>query len=273
MQASLERLLQSAVDYEGLLIPSQAEVARALQEWLHLARSPQGWALGGLVCPVDGLAGLAAVLARQPEATSVRVVVAMEPTRDRGEWEDALERAASEMNAFVGHADGRAEIEAFNARPPDHPGLESALRDLRGFSETEVYVELPWGEGMEDSLALLAESEWAFAAARDEEGAPLLGFLHSCVSLDLPFRLSVGARDPLPLLTATALAVSADLSRREIEALPAEDEPPVLFDREGLVWRGHRASMEAIEAARELLLAVGSQAPQRALDALVRKVR
>ncbi len=264
MQESLTRLLRAGVDHEA----AQLSVQEALEEILSLTQGLRVEALGRLVCPVEALPELSQALADRPEA-KVRLAVSAGSRGDRGSWEDSLERAADAMNAFVEASGEQAGIEAFLARAPGNAGLEATLRDLRGFDEAEVYVQLPPDEAVEDSLELLAESEWARAAIADAPPEAVASFMHTCVSLDLPFRLSLDAPLVLPALGAAALAVGIDLSRREILACLLDEDPSSWsYEGSGLAWRGRRASLQDIEAARDLLATVGTARPSAVLDAL-----
>jgi hypothetical protein len=146
---------------------------------------------------------------------------------------------------------------------------------------------------MADSVAMLTEAEWPGAKARtggtDATAFPssdqLAGFLHACVSLDQPFKLTAGLHHPLPrkdkatgaqlhgflnVLGATALAISEDLSRRQIvEVLDDDRRESWAFDRNGLKWRDHQVSNDAIDEARGLLVCFGSCSVTEPLQGLV----
>ncbi|GEM_PF-6158402 len=141
----------------------------------------------------------------------------------REEWEAAREADVADLNR---HLAAGGEVDAYVAPLWSNGDIERCLRELRGFDEARVYVELPPDDGMEEALAAVAESEWAGAAFRGGDVPALAAFLHAAASLELPLYL-----EEAPEATrALALAIGEDLTPREIEAvLQGEDarEPDV----------------------------------------------
>lgn len=274
---SLSQLLEGIFDYAGTFPPASLDLSSALRLFLAARDDERSWIVSRLVVASRDLAELEKRLPGAIDGGAnlepVPIAVVGMGSQDRASWEDALEHDAEAMNAFQEAVGEIAEIEAYEIRVPDHAGLDGYLWDLQGFNAVEVFVELPWGSEMDDSLAALVEAEWPGAKARAggdriPSADDLAGFLHACVTLDQPFKLTAGLHHPfrrerehgfLNVAGATALAMADDLSRREIAEILADERPESWsFERNRLAWHGRTADMEAIEEARGLFVSIGS---------------
>jgi len=165
---------------------------------------------------------------------------------------------------------------------PSHTHIDSCLSDLKAFSEVEVFVELPWADEMDDSIAAIAITEWIFAkgragglnAAEFPDPDSLAGFIHAALALDVPIKLTAGLHHPLPsfdestggrmhgflnVLTAGILSRSHDFSRKElVEVLRDDDSRHWTFSDEGMAWKGHAITLAQIEDLRDLFLGIGT---------------
>ena len=273
MVASLQRLLEGVIDYAGLFPPAKLEMAPALENYLRYRSGPEARALNRFICP-------AARLSELPDQ-ALAVAVIGSPNQDRATWEAALEHDSTAMNAFLDRAPS-CEIQGYEVKAPSHQEIAQCIRDLKGFSEADVFVELPWGEELGDSLHALSESEWLAAKARTggltadafPSSDQLAEFLHTCYSLDLDFKLTAGLHHPfrsyreevkgemhgfLNVLVASALIFAEDLPRSVVKTILDEMDPKAFeFTNEGLRWRDLEAGLHDIEEARDRFVGFGS---------------
>ena len=291
MQASLERLMLGVIDYAGLFPPAKLSMHEAVESYCDYRSGPESWLISRFICPASRLMELEQELARV-ETECVPLSVVGTSGRDIGEFEAGLEKDVAEMNRFEDAAGPKCEIEAFEVRAPSTSDLEAVVRDLEGFGDIDVFVELPWDDGLHDGLVALAESEWLGAKARtggaDAAAFPsaeaLSRFIRDCLNLDLPFKLTAGLHHPLRhvnrqigveehgflnVLCATAMAESHELNSAEIEAILLETAPNAfVFGESGFGWNDFGASIEDIESIRSLFVSIGSCSVDEPLDGL-----
>lgn len=202
---------------------------------------PEAAGYARLAVPLGRLQELALVPPGEGEPIPVTVIAPH--TLIKEDWEDMLEDAAAQLNAFVKTAgDEGYEVEAFEARVPDLDNLADYVADLKGFDDAEIFVEMPSRDGVGEALAALAEeTEWAGAKFPGTDSR-LPEFLKGAFDLEIPFKLVGG--DAPKLLDAIAVAMADDLSTPEIEAI---------LDR-----GGRTPTDEEREDARALFLALGT---------------
>lgn len=280
MRSSLTRLLQEIIDYAGLYPPANLDMKPAVARYAAAIKGREKWLLSRFVCGTDRLNELAEVLGDFSDISFLPVSVVAMAGKNRGEWEDSLAASAQAMNAFEKRVGDRAAVEAFEIRIPDSEGIAGYIRDLNGFSDADVFVEVPWDKSQDDALAALAETEWLGAKARTggataadyPSALALAGFLRQCVDLELPFKLTAGLHHALPrpeqgttmhgflnVITAATLAFTEDLSPRELERLLKDTDPKGWkFTQVGFEWRGNEVGLEDIEEVRSLFLSIGS---------------
>lgn len=282
MNGALRAMLEGVIDYAGLFPPAKLPLTEAVEEYLGIIHGPDKWLVDRFACPVGKLRDLSIELTEHPEEPFVPVTVIAGAHPDHKHWKHGIEHDASEMAQFQRSVENHAEIQAYEVRLPDHQHLLEYATDLRAFTNVDVFAELPWEPAVTESLAMLAELDFACAKARtgglDPSAFPsssdLAGFIQQCVQLDLSFKLTAGLHHPLPtkdpqtgakmhgflnVLTATALALSEDLSLRELEDLLDEKDPKAFaFKRDTLAWHGNKATLEDIENARTIFVSFGS---------------
>lgn len=278
----MTRLLQGVVDYAGLFPPAQETMVAATTRYAAAVRGPEAFLVSRFVCPVERLSELGDILEKSENSPYFPVSAIGAASQNAEEWESALESAVSAMNSFDRRMGDRAAIEGFEIRIPDSEGITKYIRDLSGFSEADVFVEVPWDEEMPEALVMIAGTEWLCAKARTGGLTPkafptpyqLATFIRNCVDLELPFKLTAGLHHALPRwdeeigatmhgflnVTASVLfALTEDLSAREIEKLLTDTDPRAWsFQADGFEWRGRRAEPDEVEEARDLFIAFGS---------------
>ena len=281
MRPPLSGLLHHVIDYAGTFPPAQLELPIALANYRRFRLGPPSFLTGRLVWPASKLADLENLL-NDDSDERIDISVIGTASTDRSSWEDALTGDAAAMNAFSVDVGSRAEIVAYEVRVPDHENISTWLRDLRGFDLVDLFVELPWGEGIVESLAAISELDGIGAKARTGGTSPtafpvaqsVAQFIHESVSLEVPFKLTAGLHQPLwhrdealnvqmhgflNMLTATALAITYDASTAElVSVLQDGDIANWRFDHTGFDWRGHRLDLDDIEDTRALFVSFGS---------------
>jgi hypothetical protein len=278
----MERLLSGVVDFAGTFPPANLSVVASLDRYLRAHTGPESVLLGRYVCSTAQLGELASALVDRRLDSMVPVSAVGMPAHDRKTWEAGLARDAETMNEFHRRTDGRAEIQAYEVRVPESADVETYVQDLRGFGDAEVYVELPLNDRIDDAMARLADADDLGAKLRTgglevsaiPSSRALAQFLRSCVELEIPFKLTAGLHHPLPaydrtvggrthgflnVLTATALGLSEDISRREMEQVLEDADPDSWrFDDQGMRWREFGVDLADIAETRELFVAFGS---------------
>lgn len=292
MRRALQVLLSEVIDYAGLFPPAKLNMQDSVANYLRYKQGPEKWLVSRFACSAAKLPELARELIEHPEEPFVPVTVIGTASTDRRTWEHALTHDSETMNQFLEAVEDHADIEAFEIRVPDHAHLESWIADLHGFGEADVFVELPWDAAMDDSLSLLAETQWLRAKARTgglEAAAfpsceQVAGFIQQCANLDVPIKLTAGLHHPMPrldgatggrmhgflnILTAMAIHQSQELTRAEIVSILEEEDPSAFkFSDNGLTYKEMQASTDDAEAVREVFVSYGSCSVEEPLEDL-----
>jgi hypothetical protein len=282
MRKSTQKLLSGAIDYAGIFPPSQLGLTEAFARYEAGRRGPEQEFLGRFVCSSTRLVDLAELIVTGNSQAVIEVVVASAGGSNKSEWEDCLERDCKAMNDFQVAVGDKGEIAAYEVRAGRGLDLERSVRDLDGFREAEVFVEIPLDEGVVDAVGILGESDWLGAKARlggpTKESYPLADqvalFLRSCLDLEVGFKLTAGLHHPishldpasgaqmfgfLPVIGGACLALSEDLSVQETTKLISY---PNLdgwnFDDSGIRWGELRAGINDIDQFRSLFTGFGS---------------
>lgn len=287
MGSPLQGLLEGIIDYAGLFPPARLGMEEAVESYSRYKKGPESWIVDRFLCPASKLEELSRSLGRNIGPMPVGVIGTGGLDLER--FETALESDAKAMSAFEGNFGDSAPIEAYEVRLPDGVSLERAANDLDGFSQAEVYLELPWGDGQADHLAELASLTWLGAKARTGGLEPsafpssesLAAFLKGCQDLDVSFKLTAGLHEParhfdkdvgiqahgfLNILAALALNEAHDLSRAEMaQVLDSED---ALWSLYGFSWSDLELSFEEAMPIRALFVGFGSCSIDEPLEGL-----
>jgi hypothetical protein len=263
MATVLTTLMQGLIDYAGLFPPARLDLEDAFCRYQAYREGDESRILGRFVCPASKLGELAALVG--DKGTTVAVV------GSGGEWASALEGDARWMSEFEDRAP-QASIAAYETRLPPDGRIESVLRDLGAFCQVDAFLELPLDDDLPDRLSALAENGHVLAKARaGGDSVPskesLAGFLHGCVSLDLPFKLTAGLHhlfaSPerhglLNVLGAVALALAEDLSKRQLGEILASDRRLWKLGDGKIGFEDYEADVDDAAFARDLFRSVGS---------------
>jgi hypothetical protein len=250
MRPSLRRLLDHPIDYAGLFPPAQYDMKKAVGEYLTLLRGPDEWIVDRFVVNATRLEELTREL-KGKETDLFRVTVIGTQHKDgpgEGVKHDAVEIKKAQESGLL-------EIEAYEIKIPQGAGLPAAVAAVRklsshvGEDQLDNYLEVGWDDGfvdaMHDASNLMDDVGFkartggvtpdAFPSSPD-----LAAFISECAALECTFKFTAGLHSPvrhydedlgvyqhgfLNVLLAGALAVTQDLSRREIEAVLDLDDP------------------------------------------------
>ena len=257
-------LFARLVDDAGLFPPERLPMATAVARHRADARAGHRVLTHRFLCPASRLDELAGQLA-DDEIMRVGVVV-----------DTDLDRLLA--------ADRRLELETVEiALPRERPadGVEAlAAADIGG----RVFGEVPRVDGWRDALTALADHGLGakvrcggLQADLFPTSDELAGFVHSCATLDLPFKATAGLhhavrhRDPatgfdhhgfLNLLVAVGRAVAG--------AAPGEVARALTLDNAAALSEEARAmAPTTVERTRHLLVAYGSCSTSEPIDDLV----
>jgi len=206
MERALKTLLAGVIDYAGLFPPAKLLMEPAVEEYLGHRDGLDSWIVDRYACPALHLSELADELEKHELKESVSVAVIGTSGKDKHHWDTALKQDEAAMAAFRLRAVNRGIIEAYEVRLPDNHHTEDCLRRLEPVDVNELFVEAPWTEGMEESIACIAGAEFAYAKARTggatAESFPsvceLAAFIQQCAQLEVPMKLTAGLHHPLP---------------------------------------------------------------------------
>lgn len=279
----MKRLLGGSVDYSGLIGPVEMSVGEALERYLRYRDGAESWLLSRFVCPAQQLGALSHNLATHSPETAVPVSVIGGPTRSISEWEDELAKCASLMNDFECATPDLVEVAAFEIRPPEEVPPSDVLKDLRGFSEVDVFIEVPQIGHFDGLPTAVAESDWAYlkvnlAGHARPDSFSVAKLLHEAVAIELPLKVVQGKGCPITnareyglinLLGAIAIGLAEDLSSREMEAVLTDAEITHWdFTQTSIAFRGWEAGSDFIEQARDLFVEAQCHSVEYIMDEL-----
>lgn len=270
MTDSVRMLMDGAIDYAGTFWPTSLPLEDVTANFRRYQSGPERPFVGRLVISLRDLPKLPKLVG--PAAANWSVSVAAGQPASESAWQDTLELAAKEMTRVSEEAEfelGALEI----ALPPDGE-LSTLLRDLRGFQDAEVFVEVPPSRDLHETLAAITDSEWLAAKLRTGGPSPdhvptadhLSEFILGCFDLELDFKLSAGLHHMMPklrgdgsverfgfftTLAGAAIARVHDLSRKEFAALLSNPDPGAWnTDAKGISYLGAAVSLTEIDDTR-----------------------
>ncbi|MCW5937227.1 MAG: hypothetical protein KIT11_07975 [Fimbriimonadaceae bacterium] len=269
MNATLRGLLEGAIDYAGLFPPAKLDLPTAYREYRSLLSGPDGWIVNRFVCGVGSLPDLAGLVGEHEEVLAVDVI-----GTPLGADPGARVRADADL-VLAAAETGRLEVAGYEVRvdPTAAHAAGGALKKLEKLiGEVPIYAEVPFGEGQVDAMqeVISAWDEVGFKARTGGTSADqfptvadLAAFIAEVAALEAPFKFTAGLHEPLRYLDvelnvkrhgflnamgAGALAVTNDLSQREIEeVLGLEQAEAFAFFEEKATIGGHTLTLDGIE--------------------------
>jgi len=294
MTASLKRLLGRAIDYAGLFPPAGLGMPEAVQDYRRHLDSENAWIVDSFVCNASRLSELASELRHHPGAVLDVSVVGSPLEGDAAARvrHDVIEMQESSNRGQMNIVAYEAKLNAPESRSSGIAALKK-LPGLMGQPDLPIFAEVGWDEGLVDTMHEAASSieDVAFKARTGgvkAEAFPsaedLAGFISECAALEAPFKFTAGLHDPLRhhdeslgvarhgfanVVMASALAVTHDLSRREIQAVLETTEAGAFsFDETSASVSGHRLSDEDIEDFLGYFGGFGSCSVEEPIDGL-----
>jgi hypothetical protein len=290
---ALRALVAGLVDYAGLFPPAGLDMSRAAAAYAEYLASADAWMLGRFVVPVARLDELV------PAAGSV-AGAGPAPWRLSALAGEDAEADARSIHAFNTRHAGRFVVDVAEARATD-AGRIAALTRAFG-SRLALYVEVPADP---DPRELLEAVHRAGARAKIRTGgvtpdafpraAHVARFISRCAALRLPFKATAGLHHPLRgehrltyepnspsatmfgfvnVFVAGVLATQGASETELVAALEERNPLAFSFDDEGMSWRGHRASVGELAAARaSFAVAFGSCSFREPVDDLQQLAR
>lgn len=270
--------LENIIDYAGTFPPAALSAAESLSNYHAYRSSDKAWIVGSLAWSCAALADLTPLVGGNEE---VELALIGRPSTSWETWQEAREQDVNDFNAAIEAAPLLAAA-TYECRIADLAKIAETLVSLKGLSkETDVYLELPWDQPLEDALADIAEQDWARVKFRTggvaKEAYPsptqLAVAIKGCVDLEVEFKLTAGLHEPiahidstngafahgfLNVLMATAMAYSDDASVADMTKILESDDPSAWGVKGGLSFRGRVLSEDELNDARSFFGSFGS---------------
>lgn len=288
----LTQLLDGMVDYAGLFPPAKLELEAALAEFVGL-KDDRSWMVDLFVCPSNKLQDLDA-LCRRKGIEGFGVSVIGNPLEEPDKTMASLERDIQRMEGCVNLEFGAYEVKvSAHEDGPIHRALKAIDRAGLGELVDDVYVEFAWNSHLEDSLHDLAAVNPNFGAKARTGGvtadlfpsvADVAHFIHTAVSIEIPFKMTAGLHDPLRHLDAdlgvhrhgflniclaSAFALAGDIPTSEIERiLMIEDGKLIKLTDDRIAVGANELSDQDIELFQDWFGGFGSCSVDEPVDGL-----
>ena len=281
--------LENIIDYAGIFPPAALSPSVALEQYRAYRSGVEDWILGSLAWSCNTLSDLGSLLTPNDE---VELALIGRPSTTWDSWQDARLQDVEDVNMLLEKCPGAAAA-TYESRIDDLSHVTDAMNSLRSLGkETDIYIELPWDQPIDDALAELAAEEWVRVKFRtggktkDAYPSPvqLASILKQCIDLEIEFKLTAGLHAPiahldkqgvlshgfLSVLFATSLAFQDDASVNEMaEVLDAQD-PSLWSLKKGLSYAGKTLSEEELNNARSFFSSFGSCSIEEPLAGLQR---
>lgn len=282
--------LENIIDYAGIFPPAALPAAESLRNYQAYRNGSENWILGSLAWSCSTLSELAPLLTPNDE---VELALIGRPSTNWDTWQDARLQDVEDVNNILERCPGVAAA-TYESRIDDLSRVTDALNSLRSLGkETDIYIELPWDQPLDDAIAELATEEWARAKFRtggktkDAYPSPLqlAGIIKQCIDLEVEFKLTAGLHEPiahidqsngafahgfLNILMATSVAYQDDASVQELASILESDDPSEWSVKNGLSFDGKRLSEDDLNNARSFFGSFGSCSITDPLEGLQR---
>ena len=262
MTTALRALLEHIVDYAGLFPPAALDLDAAVQQYAAYRDSPDAWMLGRFV-----------VGAARVSELSERVA-AMRPSTP---WPiGAVATNVEQAQTILARPDDAAILIRSLEVKTDSATLSAvAGSEIKG---REIFIETPVDALLEERLDAIAGHGFR-AKIRTGGVTPdafppsvdVVRFLRGCLERDLPFKATAGLHHPirgayrltyaddaptglmfgfLNVFVAAVLMRDGLSDRDAVELLDDPDPASIVVTDDAIAWRGHRAALASITAAR-----------------------
>ena len=282
--------LENIIDYAGIFPPATLAAAPALANYRSYRSGSESWILGSLAWSCSTLSELGQLLTPNDE---IELALIGRPSTNWETWQDARLQDVEDVNLLLEKAPNVAAA-TYESRIDDLSRITEVLNSLRSLgTETDIYIELPWDQPIDDALAEIATAEWARVKFRtggktkDAYPTPvqLASVLKQCIDLEIEFKLTAGLHEPiahidktngafahgfLNVLMATSAAYQDDASVDEIATILESSEPSLWSLKKGLSFEGKLLSADDLDNARSFFGSFGSCSVTEPLEGLRR---
>ncbi|MCH7905755.1 MAG: hypothetical protein IH944_14460 [Armatimonadetes bacterium] len=210
MTESLSRLINQPIDYAGLFPPASLDMRSAIEAYRSVTESDSAWIVNRFVIAGSQLADGAAIWSEMREETDDRVPATV-VCKSLTTGATALESLENEQRLIRDQV-GCFDFSAMEIRLPlgdEFAGCAGALRkSYKWFAEREidVYVELSWGEDMNEAMAELASTidgvgfKARLGGVKKEQFPSVdqvAAFISEVAGLEAPFKFTAGLHEPV----------------------------------------------------------------------------
>jgi hypothetical protein len=282
--------LENIIDYAGIFPPAALPASESLANYQSFRNGPENWILGSLAWSCSTLSDLANLVTPNDE---IELALIGRPSTGWDTWQDARLQDVEDVNLILEKCPGVAAA-TYESRLEDLSRIGDALNSLRSLGkETDIYIELPWDQPLDDALAEIATQEWARVKFRtggktkDAYPSPsqLAGVIKQCIDLEIEFKLTAGLHEPiahidesngafahgfLNVLMATSAAYQDDASVEDISAILSASDVSQWSIKNGLSYASKSLSEEDLNNARSFFGSFGSCSISDPLEGLQR---
>jgi hypothetical protein len=265
---AISALLQSLIDYAGLFPPAQLSMEEAARNYAQYRAGADGWALARFIVPAARLTELEEVAGKRIDGWTISALIAA--TEDFERIRDFNYRQVK-----------RAVVDTIELKAT---GV-TAIRPIVGYTG---FFEVSPGEGLAEMLRSIRQAgarakirTGGVTAAAFPTAEEVVRFLGTCAKEGVSFKATAGLHHPLrctrPLtyaadsaegtmhgfvnlfVAATLIRGGADDEAELVELIEEGDPQAFTVDDDGIRWREHLATPEAIESCRnDFALSFGS---------------
>jgi hypothetical protein len=294
---ALRALLSGVLDYAGMFPPADLPLEAAVRNFAGYRSEPASWMLARFVCPAARLADLGPHVAVFSEASPLRVAALGRTSRSLDDFVGGVRASLQYVNAFRDAHGPSVAVDTLDLPLP--PAVEVSLFTVAaGLVESDrpegmtLFYEAPasmdWRSSVEDTLDALAAHN---AQQRRQAGFKLrtggvtpsafpspesvARTIVACRDRSIALKFTAGLHHPLRrydssvqtkmhgflnVFVAGVLAHARALEFGEVQFILEEEKSESFgLGPEGLTWRGVRATVDEIAAARQsAVLSFGS---------------
>ncbi|MEI8282219.1 MAG: hypothetical protein WCG75_07435 [Armatimonadota bacterium] len=282
--------LENIIDFAGIFPPGSLSPLDAIRSYRAYQTGGEKWILGSLAWTCSTLSDLDPLLTPNDE---FEMALIGRPSTTWESWQDARIQDVEDVNRLLDHwpSIGAATYES---RIEDLSKITDAMNSLRMLGkETDIYLELPWDQPIDDVLAEIACEEWVRVKFRtggktkDAYPSPsqLASVLKQCIDLEIEFKLTAGLHEPithvdskigtlafgfLNVLMATSMAFHDDASIEEMAGVLESTDVNLWSVQNGLNFNGKVLGRDELNDARSFFGSFGSCSISEPLDGLQR---
>lgn len=281
--------LENIIDYAGIFPPAGLPASVALEKYRSYRSGAESWILGSLAWSCNTLSDLGSLVTPNDE---LELALIGRTSTNWETWQDARLQDVEDVNMLLEKCPGVAAA-TYESRIDDLSRITDALNSLRSLGkETDIYIELPWDQPIDDALAELATEDWVRVKFRTggktKEAYPspvqLANVLKQCIDLEIEFKLTAGLHEPiahvdkqgvlnhgfLNILMATSAAFQDDASINEMAEILDARDPSQWSLKKGLSFAGKSLGEEELNNARSFFGSFGSCSIEEPLGGLQR---